>query len=358
MLLAKNILVYVKTTGTCNLDCSHCFTSGSRGKKIFFDPEKTANFLIDLAVKNQLESVRLLYHGGEPMIAPMKDLWRFYELTKDALPRVQYGIQTNLVYQLTDEKREFFKTVFDGAGIGTSWDANIRFGSSNPLKKISDEALWAKNVRTLVDDGHDMTLMVCLSKDLIHQYQPVDVINYAIDLGFKYILFERITSDGHATINSVLPNNRDIDAWLLKMYEQTMEFELHKYIGNMFLEEVAIAFRKNLHVSNRCRGCEQKLITINADGTMAGCPNSATDSTWSTISASPDTFLKSEKRVEAICTEKMRHPICATCEVNDICNGDCYKLKWDGDVCSAPKSLMKKIKQEQLIEECDKLVAI
>lgn len=289
------------------------------------------------------------------MLAPLKDLYHFHNLTSQSLPQPEYGIQTNLVYTLNDAKREFFKNALGEGGIGTSWDASIRFGSSRPERKYADELLWMKNVRTLVDDGHDMTLMVCLSKEVIYEYEPVDIINYAIDLGFQFILFERITSDGNADVNDILPANKDIDAWLLKMYEQTLKFELHKYIGNMLLEEIVMAFRQHNHVANRCRGCEQKLITINADGSVAGCPNSATDSTWANMSDGVNQYLYSNSRVEAICKEKMRPLPCQTCEVNDICNGDCYKLKWDGDICSAPKSLFKKLRRENPIADCEKL---
>ena len=355
MILAPDIQVYVKTTGTCNLDCFHCFTSGSKGKKIFFDPEQTASFLKSIVNEQKLNSVRLLYHGGEPMLAPLKDLYRFHELTHTAIPNVDYGIQTNLVYTLNDAKRAFFKDIIGLRGVGTSWDAGIRFGSANPDRKLQDEALWEKNVRTLVGDGHEMTLMVSLSKTLLDHYQPVDIINYAISLGFSYILFERITSDGNATINNALPANRQIDQWLYKMYTQTIEHKLYEKIGNMFLEEIVLAYRQNLHVANRCRGCEQKLITINADGTLAGCPNSATNEQWSELANGVDNFLYSEKRVDAICTEKQRPQACMTCEVNDICNGDCYKLKWDDGVCSAPKTLFKMLKKNSPLDECDKL---
>jgi len=355
VILASDIQVYVKTTATCNLDCSHCFTSGSKGAKIFFNPDKTSAFLHSMVEDKNLNSVRLLYHGGEPMLAPLKDLYRFYELTKDTLPNVEYGIQTNLVYTLNESKIEFFKKVIGKRGLGTSWDAGIRFGSMRLERREADEALWEKNVRTLAAKGFEMTLMVSLSKDLVYHYEPKDIINYAIRLGFSFILFERITSDGNAVMTDTLPANAKIDEWLYKMYVQTIEQKLYEKIGNMFLEEIMLAYRQNYHVANRCRGCEQKLITINADGTIAGCPNSATTQKWGNVEDIVDNFLYSEPRLNAICNEKQRPMACMTCEVNDICNGDCYKLKWDGDTCSAPKTLFKMLKKNNPIEDCDKL---
>ena len=40
----KNAMIYLKTTETCQLDCSHCFTSGSRGRKIYFNVDKTIDW--------------------------------------------------------------------------------------------------------------------------------------------------------------------------------------------------------------------------------------------------------------------------------------------------------------------------
>ncbi|MFN9067783.1 MAG: SPASM domain-containing protein [Bdellovibrionales bacterium] len=296
---------------------------------------------------HNVESTRLLYHGGEPMITPLDKLWQFYELTKNSIKGVSYGLQTNLVYPLTEEKIKFFETVVGEVGIGTSWDAKIRFGSVVPGAAQQQLELWENNVRQLSSRGFRLTLMVSLSKYLIQNYEPEQIIQYAIDLGFKYILFERITSDGNAAIdNHVLPKNIEIDQWILKMYQQSKQRGFDKQIGNMFLEEIALAVNKGLHTANRCRGCETKIITINAEGTLAGCPNSAPNKTWGHLSEGFEKYLNSSERVGAICKEKMRNPICYTCDVSSVCNGDCYKLKWDGDVCSAPKSLMRLLKND------------
>ena len=44
----KSAMIYLKTTETCQLDCSHCFTSGSLGRKIYFDVDKTIDQIDNL----------------------------------------------------------------------------------------------------------------------------------------------------------------------------------------------------------------------------------------------------------------------------------------------------------------------
>ena len=346
MNLAQNIQVYVKTTGTCNLDCSHCFTSGSKGKNIFFDPDQTFIFLERLVSTYNIKSMRLLFHGGEPMITPVPVVMDFYNKSRTLNTHVEYGIQTNLVYKLSKEKINFINTVFK-TGIGTSWDPFIRFGSTNKKLKSHQERLWEENVKLLSSQNHSISLMVCLSKDLLDNYTPEVVIRYAISLGINYIQFERITLDGNTSLNpNILPTNNEVDQWLLEMYQVSKKNQFYKFIGNMFLNEIATSFITASHIGNRCRNCEQHLITINADGTLGGCPNSATDQTWGNIKEPIDFFLKSPARVTAICHEKERNLSCFSCEVRYACNGDCYKLPWHGETCPAPKSILKLIHEE------------
>ena len=55
----KNALIYLKTTETCQLDCSHCFTSGSRGRKIYFDVDKTVDWFRRL--KNDITEIENIH---------------------------------------------------------------------------------------------------------------------------------------------------------------------------------------------------------------------------------------------------------------------------------------------------------
>ena len=349
-MISKSVQIYVKTTETCNLNCSHCFTSGSNGRKIFFKPRETFFFIRDLVESFQIENLRIVYHGGEPMLAPIRDLEEFQMMCETLDTQVSYGMQTNLAYHLNESKLNFINNTFKDYGLGTSWDYKIRFGSTsaNPNVGKRIERMWEDNVMKLADQGHSLSLMVSLSKDLIRDISPYKIINYASTLGFKYILFERITGDGNALTNpEVFPKNKEVDSWLLRMFEETMEYKLYNDIGNMFLNEIANSFSRKKHIANRCRNCEQSLITINADGTMSGCPNSAPNKIWGNIFQKPNEVLSSPVRVSAVCKEMSRNPVCHTCPVNDVCNGDCYKLPWEGDICAAPKSLMSYIKENK-----------
>lgn len=368
MRLASDIVVYLKTADTCNLNCSHCFTSGSAGAKVFFNPQKTINFFRALSQDApQVKSVKFLFHGGEPLLAPVDDLYDFYNGVKDLFETTRFGMQTNLVFPLTEKIRGFMKHALYEDGFGTSWDYDIRFGSTvkshqkKEAVKKKQISIWEENVETLArSDNHYMTMIVCITKSLINEKEPIEIINYAHGLGFKHILFERITTDGHAVENSeIIPSNREQDAWLYLMFKQSIEHKTYEYIGNMLLSEIMEGFLNMNHVGNRCRGCEEKLLTINASGTISGCPNTATDKPWGHIDWTIQKNLNSKLREKRISCERFdRNPICYGCEAFSYCNSDCYQLAWDEgeSCCPAPKKIWTELIKNNDRETYKKLV--
>ena len=331
-------VVYVKTTETCNLNCAHCFTSGMNGRKIYFDHIKTANWCNELDTGDNL--IHLEYHGGEPMLAPMKSLREFHDITKAQWgDRATHGITTNLVFKLTKEKLAFFNEVITGGNIGTSWDPNIRFTNEHQRK------MWENNVKHLTSLGHSLKCFISVSKDVI-KLQPIEIADYMHSLGIREISYERLTHDGNATINTdIFPHNKELDDWWMLMHEQT---ENHP-VENGFMSSVYEKFSKGqFRMGTFCRDCEQKIHTINADGTVAGCPNTAPTMHYGHIDTPAKEVRLSPKRMEIIsCEQHERDPRCYSCPVFMYCHSDCHQLVWMDDVCPAPKTLMMKLAKEK-----------
>ena len=346
----SELMVYLKTTETCQLNCEHCFTNGVNGKKVFFDPDKTIDWFHRLhkAAPN-IKQGNIAFHGGEPFLAPVADMKHVWQSCKDLWPNVWWSTTTNLVYKLDDDKLSFMKDAFTN-GIATSWDRNIRFANEK------QERLWAENVRTLVREGFDVTVMVSLSKSVVEQ-EPIELLDFIADLGVRYLHLERITPNGNAISNPhIFPSNVELDQWFLKMWDQTVEHKTYERLENLFFNSILSSFVHTTHSGCRCRSCEQKIFTLNATGTIGGCPNSAVDNTFGTIDDDIVSLLTSPGRMENIACESTRNPLCYTCEVFDICNGDCHQLSWQGDICASPKTLMKHLKQERNIELYSKVL--
>lgn len=336
-----DLMVYLKTTETCQLNCEHCFTNGINGRKIYFDPAKTIDWFHRLhEISPKLTGGSVAFHGGEPMLAPIKDMRRTWQECKDLWPNVWWTTTTNLVYTLDDEKRSFFKECFTD-GISTSWDKGIRFANEK------QEQLWRKNVETLIKDGHKMTLMVSLSRSIL-DISPEDFLAWVEDLGVHYLHLERITPNGNAIRNPhIMPSNTELDQWFVQLWEASVKRKTHTKFANLFFNGILSSVVSSTHSGCRCRSCEKKIFTLNADGTIGGCPNSAVDNTFGSIDDDIVDLLSSEGRVENIMCETQRNPLCYTCDVYDVCNGDCHQLAWEGDICASPKSLMRQLKHNR-----------
>lgn len=344
MLIPSSLMIYLKTTETCQLNCKHCFTNGTNGRKIYFDPDTVIDWFKRLhEVAPHMQGGNITFHGGEPFLAPVEDMRKVWAACKDLWPSIWWSVTTNLVFKLTDERREFLLEACP-QGISTSWDKNMRFDNDK------QEELWKENVKTLLADGHNITLNISINRDII-EMDTKELLLFIKDLGVQWVQFERITPDGNAVQNfEITPTNVELDAWILELWNSSLELETHKYFGNLLFDSILTSFVNTTHSGCRCRSCEQKIFTLNADGTIGGCPNSAVNTTFGHLTDDIADLLTSEGRLENIACESQRNPNCYGCEVFDICNGDCHQLAWQGDICASPKSLMKQFKEENNLE--------
>jgi radical SAM protein with 4Fe4S-binding SPASM domain len=349
--MLKQLHVYLKTTETCQLNCEHCFTSGKNGRKIYFNPARVIDWFKRLKhAQPTLQVVTVEFHGGEPFLAPVKQMRQIWSACKDLFTEMHWSACTNLVFNLDDEKLNFMKEAF-GYSIATSWDDGIRFDNDK------QEELWRENVKKLVSEGFNITLMVSLSKQTI-QKEPIELLKMAADLGVKYISLERLTPHGNAIgKDSIFPNNIDMDKWFLKMWEQMIEYEAWKWAPrNVFINGLLEKINRGYTGGVFCRNCETKMFTLNPDGSIGGCPNDAPVNNYGHIDMDIKDLFFNPGRMKKIACEAFRNPNCYQCPVFDICNGDCQQMLWQGNVCASPKSLIKHLKANNDYELFEKFL--
>jgi radical SAM protein with 4Fe4S-binding SPASM domain len=336
--LDKPLVVYLKTTETCNLNCLHCFTNGTNGAKVYWDHVAVADWLHRLHKERpNIPYIHCEFHGGEPFLADINSMRYVYDQCKDIWPSMGWGITTNLTFKLDQEKIDFIQGPL-GNRIGTSWDPDIRF--ANP--KQYD--LWRKNVETLINLGVTIKLFISVTKGTI-AIEPIELLEWVRDLGVKEMALERLTMNGSAKSNAhIFPTNLEQDAWFLKMHQQIKEHDTRSWFRNEFMETVYSKFEQGaINHGTFCRDCEETLFTLNADGTIAGCPNSAPEQYFGKISDEIRDLLTNPQRIQNIACERSRDPRCYECNVFQYCNSDCHQLEWQNDVCGAPKSLMQEL---------------
>jgi hypothetical protein len=80
----------------------------------------------------------------------------------------------------------------------------------------------------------------------------------------------------------------------LVLHQQITKHNARSWFDNELIETVYEKFEKGFTDSGTfCRDCEQKIFTINADGTISGCPNSAPEFSYGTINDDIQTIINS-----------------------------------------------------------------
>ena len=327
--------LYIKTTGSCNLDCKHCFTGGKGGDKTHFNPEKTAKWVKDyIDATPDAVNYHLELHGGEPFLVPVAKLKQFVVHFKDN-PKITIGANTNLTYKLTDEILDFIQTYL-GSSIGTSWDPWIRWANDKQYQ------LWLNNMKLLRSLDVSLYTIVSVSKRMTEQ-TPDWLLDQLATTGATTVSLERLTLSGNAERNpDVFPDNEVQDYWYLELVKRYQErkADLPYNIRTLdtLIEKVNLGIVKT---DTNCRNCEQNLVTINSNGTLGGCPNVASEHKHATLDDSVQTFLVSDGRVNEIVKELNFNDPCYYCDVFDICGGDCHRLPWQGDRCGGLKHTLR-----------------
>jgi radical SAM protein with 4Fe4S-binding SPASM domain len=330
--------VYVKTTEACNLNCKHCFTGGDRPPRTFLDLIKTEDWISRFADHiSPDDEVHFELHGGEPFLAPVSTLKSIVsKIRATSLKYMSIGATTNLVYKLKDDLLDFIVNDLDS--IGTSWDAGIRFAN------VKQEELWRKNLQTLTDKNLKVVLNISVSRAVV-EMDCEELIKFIRDTKCYKALFDRITPNGNANNHlELFPSNAEINDWYLRMHEATQKLDARKWFHNSILEDVYAKFENSFSACGTfCRDCEERNITLNADGSIGGCPNSAPEEFFGHIDMSIEELFSTSKRVDVMVKERTRNEHCYTCPVFSYCGSDCHRLAWEGDVCASPRRLMMRL---------------
>lgn len=325
--------IFVKTTESCQLNCKHCFTGGNSPPRKFFDAVSTAGWINRLYDHGKEDGAHIELHGGEPFLATTASLKEFVK----AIPHTySVGATTNLTYALTDELLSFMLNDLDA--MSTSWDKGIRFANEK------QEKLWRSNLDRVISNGRQVTLNVSVSRSIIEMDQQ-ELLMFLRDTGCYRVQFERITANGNASRHlELFPTNAEINQWYLRIHEATEKLNARSWFQNPALESVYDKFEKGVSCSGTfCRNCEESIFTINADGTISGCPNGAAEEHYGHIDQEIPDLLKSSGRIDLMTKEKIQNSNCFGCPVYSYCGGDCHRLAWQGDICASPKQLMQKL---------------
>lgn len=323
-------IIYVKTTQSCNLKCQHCYINDFRNNHSYFNEILTGQWIQQYMSLFENQTYMINFHGGQPFLCDNNKI-------KYICQKFPFAIKsaTSNMINLNDQIMNIILTYFNDPiynkpFIKSSWDYQIRF-SLNQLNK------WESNIKELIKNNVYVKVIICLTSLLIKDIQPQYFLNYFKNLNIAEIDFQRLTHNT-TTDKSLIPDYIQQNNWLQKVYQLNKKYNLSIGLFNN-IENAA----NGIFVGCRNRSCMKDVITINADGSIGGCPNIALLYPYTNISQNPNNIFNNQLRNKLIRQEQIKNTKCYCCDFYKNCNGDCFQLSWQNNICPMPKNILMKM---------------
>lgn len=323
-------IIYIKTTEACNLQCKHCYINNFRNNTKIFDQNATKQWIQKYIQLFPNDPFMINFHGGQPFICDLNKIRYICQAFPHAIKSATSNL-INLNNQILNLILTYFNDpIYNKPFIKTSWDYKIRFTQNQ-------QKIWESHVRQLIDNKVYTKVIICLTSLLIDEIQPEQFLLYFKQLNISEIDFQRLTYN--TTENKkLIPNYIKQNQWLEKIYQTNKKYNLK--IG--LFENIQQASR-GIFVGCRNRSCMKDVVTINADGSIGGCPNIALIYPYTNINQNPQNIFTNITRNQLIKQEQLKNNKCYCCDYYTMCNGDCFQLSWQDNICPMPKNILNKI---------------
>lgn len=310
--------IYIKPIEQCNLRCKHCY-NGYHKEILNF--KKLCKYLSQL---NNIDKF-FIWHGGEPLLGNIKEMLA----TMQVFPG-KWRITSNLTLPIT---REGFSLFHKASEVRTSFDLGIRFG------RVIELARWCHNVKKLVKSGIDVMINICATNELLKK-DPSKLLRMLDRLGVRRFYVDALTDAGNARLHhDIFPRYENMDDWLVRLHEAGKDFP---NLINMRDFEIMAGIRSEFEF---CRGehCCHSTMTINSDGTVAGCVENSREKAFSNLDG--DAMADMRHIMTKKCSGAHK-TACLGCDYFKVCRSGCKNIPWQGNTCPYPKKLSDTLRRE------------
>lgn len=311
--------VYVKPWNGCNLRCDFCYNAQMENSTKMTDVvlARTVNYIRELS---NTQPLLVHLHGGEPMLYQEDRLLDFCKTVRSF--GCDLTCTTNLTYTLTEGKKEILSLMTPRFGkpfFQTSYDVG-----STRFKSDSERSLFFDNLNTLQGDGFNIQTTLCVTNELIDSFNGMENL---FSIFGNFVNFERLTLNGNLLKHqSLIPSFEQVDEFFLRVWKEYVECkQTNPDCHVAILDDLVFSVLNPYHwVGCRNRTCSNDVLTIEPDGSLGTCPNVS----YKTVGYLGEIPVKLvDKQNELIREEQQQKLDCLSCDVFNICHGDCYQLQ-------------------------------
>jgi uncharacterized protein len=246
----------IKPTHSCNLRCKYCFAEKYGYDASLLDIKKLKKYLSLLA--NNYEYVNVVWHGGEPLMAPMDYYEEIYDYCKKLDTNFMYSIQTNGIL-LNNNNINFFKK--NMTSIGLSFD-----GLTNDKTRGGTQKLL-ENVELLQSNGMNPGVVMVVNQNnvnnLIEEYKYFKRLNVGLKMNPMF-------KDGAAQYNDLYLNPDDYIQNFIQFFKYWVFDNECNINVSTCMDFVNLILNENVGVCT-FNSCLKKWLCLDADGHIYPC---------------------------------------------------------------------------------------
>jgi radical SAM protein with 4Fe4S-binding SPASM domain len=317
------IVAYLKPTNYCNVGCDHCYlTEAVRADRFRMSHDvvsQSAVMLRQMADSRPDGSIRVVWHGGEPLTVSVD----WYELATSILdkhlPSYSQSIQTSLI-PYDGSFAEYIHAHCSGA-IGSSVDFSTR-----TLRGSNDRYLdlWLSKVEHARRDGILVIPGFVPSRHEIGRGEFL--LSFFADAGFRDVSLERYNAFG--VPHQLRPSNREHSAFLTELLDATVT-RLRRGLATPFINVLVASIRGVVYQAPGDRwggSCQSDFVVVEPNGNLNNCPDkSSHEAAYSHIDSGLPGLQSSmaRRRWIRLQTAEHRNPHCMECNYHHWCGGGC-----------------------------------
>lgn len=343
----------VVLSAACMAECKYCF-GPHKGKVTDIQTvDKTIAFINYVVKKTNLEKVRITFHGGEPLIAPIA-IWEHFlkNITSQLEDKVlKLSIQSNL-WNLNEDFCRLFRKY--NVSIGTSLDGPKEINDRQRGKGYFDKTY--KGIKLAEKYGLEAGCISTFTPESINRWKEVmdffmkERISFSIHPSLKPLYYE---GNGNLFINT-----EQYETLLIEMMDAYIQNRKHIQIDSF--DQICSSVAFNTGKVCTFGDCAGMFLAIDPEGDIYSCQRFCGKKEFAIGNVfempSLSDIENHENARKIINREKEVRVLCGDCEHLNYCKGGCYYNALSGGdgiidhFCKAYKNIFGFVKEKLLSE--------
>ena len=336
---SREFQVFVKPAGSaCNLGCRYCYYLDKENLYLEGEPLRMPDDLLEEYIAQHIDAcpepeVRFSWHGGEPTVLGLDYFRSIVALQqKHRLPgqTITNGMQTNGTLLDEDWGRFLAEEGFVvGLSLDGPQDMHDRYRVTKDRKPTFERCMRGYELLRKHRVGCDI-LCVVNSHNVQH---PIEVYRFFKQIGAAYLTFLPMVEAPSSTGGAVSPLTVPAEAWgdfLCAIFDEWLDRDIGRIKVQIFEEAARTAFGQE-HSLCIFRPVCGDIPVVEHNGDFYSCDHFVDAAhRVGNIRETPlvELLESEEQRVFGQAKLETLPPYCRTCEVRDMCNGECPKNRF------------------------------